>query len=55
MIGKQEGKRRAVFVVCGVILFCLLVVEMTTGCGRKKPPRPLDPSTRLILYLAAYA
>ena len=55
MIGKQEGKRRALFVVCGVILFFLLVVEMTTGCGRKKPPRPLDPGARLILYLAAYA
>ena len=50
MIGKQRGKRRAL-VICGVILFCLLVFEMTTGCGRKKPPLPLNPDARLIQYL----
>jgi len=52
VIGQQGGKRRVLW-VCVVVLFCLLVFEMTAGCGRKKPPRPLNPDARLILYRAA--
>ena len=28
--------------VCGAVLFSLFVVETITGCGRKKPPIPLE-------------
>lgn len=47
--GEQRRKRRAL-VIFGVVLCCLLVLEITTGCGRKKPPRPLHPDARLIQY-----
>ena len=44
MIGKPGGKRRAVW-IGAVVLSCLLMLEMTSGCGRKKPPRPLNQDT----------
>ena len=47
MSGDREaagGERRAVW-ICAVVLSCLLVLEMTTGCGRKKPPTPLNQDT----------
>ena len=47
MYGERGGKYRTL-IICGVVLFFLLVFEMTTGCGRKKPPTPLNPEARLI-------
>ncbi len=48
VIAEPSGKRLALW-VCGLVLFSLLVLEMTTGCGRKKPPRPLKQNTAQVL------
>ena len=39
-----RGKRRTLW-ICSVVLFGVLVLEMTAGCGRKKPPRPFQQDT----------
>ena len=44
MSTKLGGKGRALW-ICGAVLFSLLVLAMTTGCGRKKPPMPLKQDT----------
>ena len=47
---KSDRRRRAVW-VCGVVLFSVLVLDMTAGCGRKKPPRPLQQDTAQLFHL----
>ena len=50
MSAKLREKRRALW-ICGVVLFSLLVLEMTTGCGRKKPPGSLKQNMAQVLEL----
>ena len=46
---KLSRKRRTLW-ICGGVLFSLLVLAMTIGCGRKKPPMSLDQNTaRLVV------
>ena len=44
----RDGAARRLLVIGGVVLLCLLVLEMTAGCGRKKPPQPLYRDARLM-------
>ena len=45
----KPRKEWRVLRVCGAVLFSLLVLETTTGCGRKKPPRPLKQDAAQVL------
>ena len=50
--GAARGKRRAL-AICGVVVLSLLVFELAAGCGRKKPPLPLNPEAGRIQYRIA--
>ena len=47
---KSDRGRRALW-VCGVVLFSVFVLGMIAGCGRKKPPRPLQRDTAQLFHL----
>ena len=48
---EATGGKRRVFWICAVVLSCLLVLEMATGCGRKKPLRPLNQDTAQVFFV----
>ena len=48
---EATGGKRRVFWIGAVVLSCVLVLEMTTGCGRKKPPMPLNQDTAQVSFV----